>query len=401
MVMQAGAPPKLLIVLREEGGGGPRGRRATELAERLGEDWVTERVPPPGGDGPSAGEGGACRPMVRRIRRTARAVHARALIDRYELWSRRRFAGWTPSADLALLLVGPYSPAVAAAGRLSRLGIPYVVDAGDPFALAPAPGFECQLRGLARRRALSAERRLWTGAAAAVVTSASMARMLETTFPHLRVLVRPNGFDVAVAPTPERVRVDPRRLRLAHFGTLYAARIDVRPFLARLAASGMWEEVAFDQYGDVWGVDIRAVGVRTRILRELPWNDAVAAAGAYNAAVVVGNRSGLGPPSKVFAYMTLPLPRIAVVSNAARDETAANVDGRAGWLVVEDEDPAAPELLVQHVLRPWRAEELAPSESESWPVVAAEISAFLGEVVSQRHSARAIDPGRDAVVHGR
>jgi len=100
-------------------------------------------------------------------------------------------------------------------------------------------------------------------------------------------------------------------------------------------------------------------------------------------ALMVGNRSGLGPPSKVFSYMTLPLPRIALVADAGRDETAAYVRSFGSWVVLGTGDPGAPERLAVHIRRRWTETELAPPASEAWPAVVATVDAFLSQIAGR------------------
>jgi hypothetical protein len=171
---------------------------------------------------------------------------------------------------------------------------------------------------------------------------------------------------------------------MAHFGNVYDVRIDVGPLLERLLASGNWERVELDQYGNVWDPAARrsldVPGIRYReIPMRLP-EDLPSLAAGYDAAIVIGNRSGLGPPSKVFQYMTLPVPRVVLVEDARTDETARFIEHRPGWLAISVSDSNAAQLLARHVERPWTAAWLAPPAEDSWPEVAQQILSFLEQL---------------------
>ena len=171
-------------------------------------------------------------------------------------------------------------------------------------------------------------------------------------------------------------------LRLAHFGSLYYPRIDLRPFLRALIGSGIWDEVVFDQYGWVARqFDLAVDGVRLGTPGERPWHEVVELSRDYDAAVVVGNRNLLGPPSKVFAYMTLPIPRLAFVGDVEQDETARYLRALEPWLVVESREPLLAQRVAAHVRRSWSSDELAPPPGDSWERVAATVGDFLERVL--------------------
>src|SRR5204863_3347456 len=134
-------------------------------------------------------------------------------LDRWELWAARRLRRWHPEVDAALLIGYPWSPVTRAARRLARMGIPYVVDAGDPWVLTEPASLA---RSLSVWRARRAELPIWRNAVGAVVTTPQQADRLREVFPHLRVLVRPNGYveTAATTPSPESSR-DPASLTLA------------------------------------------------------------------------------------------------------------------------------------------------------------------------------------------
>lgn len=376
-------PPRLLVVFRE--GPGPRSRRLAAVEPALNERFVVERVPPksqPSASHPIDHE--ASRSVLQGVPSSmARHIVSSTLIDKYELSSWRRFRHWQPSGDFALLIGSPFSPIIAAATRLRLYGIPYVVDAGDPLAIGYPPHLPQPLRGPARVRAQRADSLLWKGASGGIVTSASFRNALRARFSELPILVRPNGYEPAPIQESPVNPSDHRALRLAHFGTLYELRIDLRPFLANLVASGIWSQITLDQYGPLWHYSLHVNGVDVKVRDAVSWSGITEIIGDYDAVVVVGNRSGLGPPSKVFSYMTLPRPRVVVVADATADETATYVEPMAGWLVVEATGASSAERIHRHTKRNWTAAELAPPQTEAWPSVACQIVDFLADVMNK------------------
>jgi hypothetical protein len=306
------------------------------------------------------------------------------LVDGVEPWSWRRLGAWKPDVDAAVLVGAPFSPIGIAARALARLGIPYVVDVGDPWALTASAGVKAWT--LRQRRGCRMEASMWSHASAAVVTTAGQRDDLIRLFPPLNVLVRPNGYEPieAGATTLPSTSLS-GRLVLAHFGTLYGARIDIGPLLERLAAAGRWTEVVVRQFGADWSSPLlrrRIPGVRFETSPTIPWPAAVTEAGSAHAVLVVGNRDSRQLPSKVVSYLTLPVPRIGIVADARRDAIAEYVRPLPGWLVLEAGDPHAPALVAQHVAREWANGELAPPAAEAWPRVARTIADFVLTAIS-------------------
>jgi len=314
-----------------------------------------------------------------RRRRLARRGVSALLMDKFEPWSRRRFSRWHPKADGALLIGYPFSPLVYASSRLSRFGIPYVVDVGDPWALTAR---QPALRGLALERALHAERRLWSGARAAVVTTPAQRESLRELFSDLPILVRPNGVKTS-APTDPQVQELPRtpraRLALVHFGSLYEARLDVRPFLTRLAREGPWEGVELTQFGGDWTSDLGSLtdDFVVHVRAPVPWPQAVSEARKFDAALVIGNVDPSQLPSKVVSYLALPIPRIAVTADPDEDAIGSYLRDKSGWLALRSDAPNAAPLVHRHTSRSWSPAELAVPPSELWEPVSREIVDFV------------------------
>jgi hypothetical protein len=354
----------------------PRGQRTQQLIKVLGRDWDVELIAMPARDH-RGGSGASGRSIARSL--ASRAVQE-LLFDRWEPWARRRFGRWRPEADAAVLVVAPWSPAAIASRRLRERGIPYVIDAGDPWAV----GLRSRPRTIAGRRSLRAEAPIWEGAAGAILTTPQQAQRMSSIYPELPIMARPNGYEIPDgAPRPDasgREGGGSRTLRLAHFGVLYAARLDVVPFLARLQQSGSWDTVRFDQFGgDPDGMlNAAPPGIEVANHAAVPWPEVMARTNEFDAVVVLGNELGELLPSKAVQYLTLPVPRIAV-TDTERDDAPT--------------DPEAGRLVAEHVDRDWTAAELDPPPGDAWPAVAEELGAFVSQCVAGRSPER-LTPAR-------
>jgi hypothetical protein len=343
--------------------------------------------------GASAGGVDESRQSSSPARRAARSLGEAVLLDKHEPRSSRRLRRWHPDVDAAVLVCAPFSPVVYAARRLIEAGIPYVVDAGDPWALTSP---EKRRRYLGGWRATRGERLLWHGARGAVVTTPGQARRLSALFPELAVLTRPNGYDPAFPAAASQAtegEQDLRCLRLVHFGSMYEPRVDLARFLGMLRRAGPWEEVSLTQYGSDWTGALRRLppGVTADARRPVPWDEAVRAAADFHLAVVVGNRDPAQLPSKAVQYLTLPIPRLAVTGGASEDALAGYVSDKPGWLVASVGDSRAAERVAAHVARSWIPTDLRPPPEESWPAVTARLVQFidgcLGEQGGDRFAA--------------
>lgn len=380
----------------------PRGQRTKWLLECLGRDWDTElfALPPQPSSGGPASPGSGRAPL----RRAAGDAVRTLLLDKWEPWSVRRLGCWRPRVDAALLIAYPWSPVAYAARRLRHAGVPYVVDAGDPWVLT-SPGTDT--RFLAKARSRRAEREIYAGAAGAVLTTRQQAEKIAELSPGLPILVRPNGYD----PLPEgswsgantRPERDSNRLRLVHYGMLSFVRVDVAALLQRLVASGRWHSISFTQYGDDHaGMLSRApASVEIELRPPQPWEEVLAGAHRYDLAVVVGNWLTGQLPSKAVQYMTLPIPRLGLSERAGDDALAEYVEGKPGWLGLARDDPEAAQRVWEHVEREWGAEELAPPAEEAWPQVADRIGGFVERCVGAEDPAVAAIASPATVSGGR
>ncbi|HEY8808431.1 MAG TPA: glycosyltransferase [Solirubrobacterales bacterium] len=368
----------------------PRGQRTQNLVEELGKRWDVELVALPPETFAGRDEAVARQPLSRRALGSAmRSV----LLDRWEPWSARRLFRWHPDVDAALLIGYPWSPVTRAARKLAHLGIPYVVDAGDPWVLTEEGPFP---RNIAIWRSRRAELPIWRSAAGVVVTTPQQGDRLKRLFPQLRILARPNGFVPLAAPAvpPQGLEHDPTSLRLAHFGTLSRARVDIVPLLAELQRSGRWRAINLVQFGNDYEGMLQRVpeGVRVERRPTQPWPEIVAQAGDFDAAVVLGNQRGYLLPSKAVQYLTLPIPRLAVTGGEPDDALAVFAEAHRGWIVTSAVEPEASERLWGHLKRDWSAQELAPPDAESWPTVAVQVAAFVESCISGEDPEAAHEP---------
>jgi hypothetical protein len=363
----------------------PRGIRTRMLLEALRHDWEVELVTGRATKSSHATRSRVVGPSF--VRKIGKVAHSSVLFDKHELWSRHRFRKWHPDASGALLVGHPFSPLVYASRRLAECGIPYVVDAGDPWVLTAATP---QVRRLARLRGRSAECRLWAGATGAVVTTRAQAQALRALFPELRILVRPNGFAPADHSRPNMAIQRPAhsrgsRLRLAHFGDISSVRVRIASFLERLARTGWWSEIEFHQYGTDWTGTLGALeDVRVVFYERRPWSEIVSAAHNYDLAIVVGNRDPAQLPSKAVAYLQLPIPRLALIGDGTDDALAQYVADKPGWIVVHVDGADGAEKIRAHLSRRWTAAELVPPATESWDEVTTEVLRFLDAVLNSR-----------------
>jgi hypothetical protein len=366
----------------------PRGERTRRLAEELGRDWEIEIVAPPATVDTGGASGRGSSSGARRL--AARAVGS-ILLDKWEPWSVRNLRDWRPEVDAALLIGHPFSPVAYAARRLAAAGTPYVVDAGDPWVLTDPAAVS---RGIGLLRARRAERRIWGGAAGAVLTTEQQAAALRALFPGLRTLVRPNGYESpsavpAASPGP---RAD-GELRLIHLGMLSGARLDPRPLLGTLARSGRWKRVVLSQLGDDFAglLDGLPPGVEVERDRSYPWDEVVQRSLDQDLALVVGNVNPGQLPSKAVQYLTLPIPRLAITEGSPADALAAYAGDTPGWLALAPDDPQAADRVAEHLARDWSGDRLSPPAAESWPGVARTIAGFVDRCVAPAGAA----PGPD------
>jgi hypothetical protein len=337
----------------------PRGERALAVAEAAAQIAEVELIGP--------ARAAAFRNRVRPLARVAGPI----MLDSWEPEAWWALHGRRSRPDGALLVGFPYSPVYWAARWLVQRDIRYVVDLGDPWALT-LPLHERPVMG--QRRAARCEWFVWHFASAGVVTTQLQANALRRLFPALPITVRPNGFRTVSPPSRARGQSLGRTLRLVHYGNLYGSRIAIAPLLARLADCGRWDSLRFTQHGADWTGALTGLPPRVRLeLRPaLPWDQVVATASEHDVAVVVGNRNPAQLPSKAVQYLTLPIPRLAVVGGDPSDALTEYVRDKPGWATVAWDAPAdlAAGVVTAHAARRWSLRQLAAPAGESWGEVA-------------------------------
>jgi hypothetical protein len=179
-------------------------------------------------------------------------------------------------------------------------------------------------------------------------------------------------------------RTDRKELRLVHYGSLYGMRINFAQIFQQLARSGRWDKITLCQYGPDWdGVlesisDIIAVDCRP----PLSWAQILAEAPTFHAAIVIGWHDSARMPSKTVQYLTLPIPRIAMVNSGNADALARYVADKPGWVAVRDQDPSAAQIVAAHLSKRWSQIELSAPERESWDAVEHVLGSFVVDTLA-------------------
>jgi hypothetical protein len=360
----------------------PRGQRTEHLVKALKHHGQVERI----GEKniPQWLAGGGERTKSSWYRRLARTLMSHILIDKYEITARQSLYRWTPSVDAAVLVGYPCSPLPFAAQKLVRYNIPYIVDIGDPWILTNpySEGGWFQ-----RWRAARLERRLWAFARGVIVTTQGQGDALKRLFPHLHVLVRPNGYNSTESKTALLEHIPTKsignELRLVHYGSLYGARVDFGRIFQQLARSDKWDKITLRQYGPDWEGALDSISDRIEVDRRPPisWAEVLTEAHSFHAAVVIGWQDPARMPSKTVQYLTLPIPRIALVNPDDTDALSTYVADKPGWTVIEDDSRLAPEIVTSHLSKPWRQLDLQAPKSESWEAVEDVLGDFVLDAV--------------------
>jgi hypothetical protein len=344
----------------------PRGERAHAVA-RAAHGWLsTELIGP--------AETGRARQRARQLTRLASPF----MLDAWEPEARLTLCRRRLCPDIALLVGFPFSGVYWAVRRLVAARVPYVVDLGDPWALTLPPG---ERPSMGVRRAARCEEFVWRFAAAGVLTTQLQADGIRALFPGLPLVVRPNGYrPVRHPPAPPAGPRRDRTLRLVHYGNLYRSRLEISSLITRLATCGRWDSVVLTQQGEDWTGALRGLppAVRVDVRPQQPWEEVVRAAADHDLALVVGNRNPAQLPSKAVQYLTLPIPRLAVVGGDSADALTGYVREKPGWLTLRNNAPAelVGAAVAAHLSRTWSAEALAPPPQESWEAVAQTLLEF-------------------------
>ena len=358
----------------------PRAIRTRVLAASLGAEWVVSRSGSPVARGSRrAGWRGPARVVARRL-------HPWLFVDRFEPTARRWATGWQPDGDAALLIGYPFSPLAFASKKLLAAEIPYVLDLGDPWALTAAAPL---IHGLARLRARRMEAEMLSGAAGVIVTTEGQATSLRNLLPTTPILVQPNGLSESelVCKGPVSSRSQPENfLRLAHFGQVHAARIQIGDHLRGLLSSGAFQSVELHQYGTISDGQLRNLPAAVQLVTHASVlrSEMAKLAAQYDGVLAIGNLDPQQMPSKVIDYCALPAPRVAFVGKLADDSIADFVRDKPGWLVVSAATPNMAAVVWEHLRRDWSAEQLAAPPSLGWLVAVEEIQRFLRAALEGR-----------------
>ena len=171
-------------------------------------------------------------------------------------------------------------------------------------------------------------------------------------------------------------------LKLAHFGNVSSARLDIAPFLTSLARSGLWERIEFHVYGSDWTGKLRTLRDVTIAFHELrPWSEVAEIASTYDLAIVIGNRDPKQLPSKAVWYLQLPVPRLAIVEDPAADALAEYIADKKGWMILPADADRPAAKIYRHYSRMWSRDDLAAPLTESWERVADDLALFIKGVL--------------------
>ncbi len=122
----------------------------------------------------------------------------------------------------------------------------------------------------------------------------------------------------------------------------------------------------------------RESAMRSKIERRqvLPWSQILAEAPAFHAALAIGNRNPAQLPSKAVQYLTLPIPRVALVGTET-DALATYARGMPGWVSIAPTTSHPDRELASLLGRHWNPSELAPPVTESWEHVERALLDFI------------------------
>jgi glycosyltransferase involved in cell wall biosynthesis len=341
-------------------GPGPTGERWGPTDDAGAGDAPVIRVPGPVPTGESVARS-----------RARKLVCAPSPFDRW--WSRGVFDAARNVDDVSLVFasMSPYSSAAPAAALADRLGVPWVADLRDPWAVAEFAAYPTAFQRWLDRQVM--RYRLDSAAALVLPTPGTLERVREA-FPRLgeRAVQIRNGFDPAEFDSPVEPRSD-ELFHLVHAGNFYYhphpprrglrrllggtdTGIDLLPFspafllaaLDRILASKpeIGARIRLHLAGVLTPVEEEMVkAARCRDLVEvhgfLPHAEVVKVIGSADAlflpmhALPPGVRSSLFP-GKAYEYLASGRPILAAVPEGdVRDALE-----RADWTVVRDPDDA-------------------------------------------------------------
>jgi glycosyltransferase involved in cell wall biosynthesis len=138
-------------------------------------------------------------------------------------WQRAIVDAGSRATDLDVIytIMSPYASAEGCAALSRTLGVGWIADLGDPWALDEMMIYPT---GIHRRLAISSMRRLLGSAAAIVMSTPEAARQVAEAFPELRdrpIVSIPNGYDAADFADGTVAPHDPGKFRIVHTGYLH------------------------------------------------------------------------------------------------------------------------------------------------------------------------------------
>ena len=287
--------------------------------------------------------------------------------DPLDPWAREleRQLAAAPAAELPDLILAIAYPlgAIGAGARLSRrLGIPLVVDLGDPW---PARG---AAEATDRRRSLAA-------ADALITTTPELAAELgQLLRPGVPTLLAPAGGELRRRGTGRGPAAPPL---FVHLGVINPGRVEPGPAFAELARRHRSGEIEFRSHTGGLHPALHELGHPH--LEPLPHAEAIDLLAEASAALVLGNRNRAQLPSKAFEIACTETWALCV-SEIADDPTAA-VLAAGGHGVVTANDPASIAAAVERILaRERRGERPEPDPAQTWERRCEEIAALLAEL---------------------
>lgn len=343
-------PTILLTASLSPGAVGPRGARSRRLLpafdeagyEVIGVTVDADRMFP-----------AAPGPRWRRVRATVVRM-ARALLPLTDHQIARSLAIYRklrklprPPGLVAIYAIGfPFSALVLGA-RLSRIwGVPLIADMGDPWPRRGPAEYLLERWTLGRASTL-------------VVPTERMAAVYRRRRrAGYRVVVAPNGAD--------RVRSVRNRTRplFLHVGTLSHLRIDPGPAFRALASMERDGLIEFASYGSTW------TSLPPDVARHHQGPIATERAGHLlaqsSAALILGNRSPIGLPSKTMQVVRSDVWALFVTEHESELGAEMVVDTAHGEVVSENSEAAICEAALSILTREERGERPEPTDGFSW-----------------------------------